>query len=547
MKHLFVVGLDRSGTTAIARIIDGHSQVVLGMERFKSLWTAQEAAHLTPALFEEGRFFDFSSHRFTNLTPDQPKWAAYYEQAQSKYGQARYVGDKVTRPAIIPVLRQNFPDARFLFIARDVFEVAHSWERRATRNDTAWGADHNAQAYVKEWNAALRTMLDEHQRNPRKVTLVDYGRFFAGEDLEPLRDVVRALRLPMEPKIRKMYGGARRAYVERVAPKPRTLPPSVEAFIEETADFALWNEFRTIAGSTDTADLPAPPPAATSGQARSLLRTAASGRPDTRPNLLVAGVQKAGTTWLHAQLAKHPDIFMSEVKEIGYFNNANNVNNAASFAAYVAHFTPGAEARYRGESTPHYFWRRDPNGAFSPAGQHDMAEFVRDRLGPDLRIVVSLRDPVSRAVSGYFHNIAMGRIGVEDSLFRCPPAMGLVDLGFYERHWRHWAETLGTECMHAVLFDDLVVDPAEYVRSVLTFLGLGFDDEVMRHLDATKLGERPQMNKLRETRNRISPQEIAALVSLYEDDIAFVERLTGRDLATWRDLDRLVARNCQSA
>ncbi len=41
------------------------------------------------------------------------------------------------------------------------------------------------------------------------------------------------------------------------------------------------------------------------------------------PNLVVAGVPKAGTTSLYAYLAQHPDVFAPKTKEIYYFNNFN--------------------------------------------------------------------------------------------------------------------------------------------------------------------------------------------------------------------------------
>ena len=40
-----------------------------------------------------------------------------------------------------------------------------------------------------------------------------------------------------------------------------------------------------------------------------------------KPDFYGIGVQKAGTTWLHAQLVRHPDIFMPPLKEIQYFNH----------------------------------------------------------------------------------------------------------------------------------------------------------------------------------------------------------------------------------
>ena len=38
------------------------------------------------------------------------------------------------------------------------------------------------------------------------------------------------------------------------------------------------------------------------------------------PNFLGIGAQKSGTTWLHANLSQHPQIWMPPVKEIHYLD-----------------------------------------------------------------------------------------------------------------------------------------------------------------------------------------------------------------------------------
>jgi hypothetical protein len=38
------------------------------------------------------------------------------------------------------------------------------------------------------------------------------------------------------------------------------------------------------------------------------------------PNFLGIGAQKSGTTWLHDNLARHPQVWLPPVKEIHYFD-----------------------------------------------------------------------------------------------------------------------------------------------------------------------------------------------------------------------------------
>lgn len=257
--------------------------------------------------------------------------------------------------------------------------------------------------------------------------------------------------------------------------------------------------------------------------------------PDS-PNFLVAGTQKAGTTWLHAQLGKHPEVFMSEVKEVGYFHSGRG-----SLKDYMEHFEGARKFRWRGEATPQYFWRRDPHSPFSPERPHDTAEFAREQLGEDVTVIVSLRDPVSRAVSGYFHHLAMGRHGREQSIFRCPPKLGVVDLGFYSRHWEHWAAVFGEDRIHVLLFDDLVTDPRGFLHQAFELLDV--DPQLVPNIENERIGERRGIVRMKKSNNPVTAQEIAALLSIYEQEVVFVEELTNRDLSHWRDLDYLLEKH----
>ncbi|WP_405196631.1 sulfotransferase [Zarconia navalis] len=50
-KFLFVCGCPRSGTTAIAKLLNYHSKVILGMERYKYQIRKNESNAINPSLF----------------------------------------------------------------------------------------------------------------------------------------------------------------------------------------------------------------------------------------------------------------------------------------------------------------------------------------------------------------------------------------------------------------------------------------------------------------------------------------------------------------
>jgi Sulfotransferase family len=126
-----------------------------------------------------------------------------------------------------------------------------------------------------------------------------------------------------------------------------------------------------------------------------------AGVTDALPNLVVIGAMKCGTSALHRYLDCHPDITMSQPKELNFFFGSDNADGQAwtrgnwhrGVAWYVAHFD--ARARVRGESSPGYT---------SPS--HAEAAQRMATLVPAARLVYLVRDPVERAVSQYRHHRA---------------------------------------------------------------------------------------------------------------------------------------------
>ena len=110
------------------------------------------------------------------------------------------------------------------------------------------------------------------------------------------------------------------------------------------------------------------------------------------PNLIVIGAQKCGTSSLHNYLAAHPQIAMSRVKEINFFNEETRWAYGTEW--YARHFEPG---EVRGESSPAY--------AFLPESE-GTAERMHEVV-PNARLIYIVRDPVERIRSNYLHMRAL--------------------------------------------------------------------------------------------------------------------------------------------
>jgi hypothetical protein len=276
------------------------------------------------------------------------------------------------------------------------------------------------------------------------------------------------------------------------------------------------------------------------------------------PNLFVVGAAKAGTTSLWRYLDDHPDVFMSPVKEPHFFAPSETTvfRKVDEEDAYLRLFADGASARYRGEASPSYLWER---GA--------PAEIRRRSL--DARILVALREPVSRAHSRYLHAARATERrtfleAVRDELAEPPgdaPSL-YVGRSRYADDVERYLETFGDR-VHVLFFEELTADPAAELRRVFAFLELDPEPadrlEAERHNELSRprnalvkrllgssrarsvgralvpLAVQPRVERLLlvpTARPEIEPEARELLVEHYAADVERLERLLGRP-APW--------------
>ncbi len=243
---LFLVGVGRSGTTALAEIFGVHPEIVMGMERFKFLW-GPRVDEYSPELFERERFFDFSDG-LTNIRPDvDPRWQHLYEQQEAKWDAARYVGDKMTK-ARIDQLWSKLPDARFVCIVRSPEDVAASWDARAnTDSDVNWPARLNSERAIKAWNANNTRIRRAVRQRPEQAIVVEYESFFSDGEATSLRNVLQWLDLGFAPEVAAAFADAHEHYRSRIAGKERVLSPEVQELVDAKVSPRLWKHLRKLA------------------------------------------------------------------------------------------------------------------------------------------------------------------------------------------------------------------------------------------------------------------------------------------------------------
>ncbi|MDR7251988.1 hypothetical protein J2X46_000964 [Nocardioides sp. BE266] len=300
-----------------------------------------------------------------------------------------------------------------------------------------------------------------------------------------------------------------------------------------------------------------------------------------RPDFLVIGAPKAGTTALHAALAQHPDVFVSTPKEPKYWlcdgapppawGGPGDKHSQQEWIwrvdQYFPLFEPAAAHQVRGESTPFYMWSR---GAHRRIGE----------ALPDVKVIAVVRDPIDRAYSNWMHLWSDGlepepdfvtAFGREDERVRAgwAPFWRYRELGRYGEQLDHLLRHVDPDRVLVLRYRELVDDPRIAVDRVSRFLGIreGLVEAIPRDNSRSfvspgwrprvlgpvvrggaRLGQfaPPQVWRavhpslvalLGDGRHAHRPKLDAGtrerLVESYADDIALLEQLTGQRFDDW--------------
>lgn len=246
-------------------------------------------------------------------------------------------------------------------------------------------------------------------------------------------------------------------------------------------------------------------------------------QPDTLPNLLVVGAQKAGTTWLHKSLSKSSHIFGSQVKELNFFNSAN-WSQPEALHAYRRNFPCSDELTYYMESTPHYFRL--------PEGDSDIARRIHQTLGRP-EIVVSLRNPIDRYESSYIHHMQRGRIRYSPVIDEVSDEWRMVSLGMYAAILTHW-QSIFPE-IRIVFYEDITAAPLNVVNDLLTQLGItpGLHPRQVNFRANDKFQKQQRSDHPWPSMPTLGPVARRTLANLYRDDVLRLQDMVGRELAAW--------------
>lgn len=218
------------------------------------------------------------------------------------------------------------------------------------------------------------------------------------------------------------------------------------------------------------------------------------------------GAQKAGTTWLARALADHPELFLTPVKEIHYFDHVAGLTQHLSRTKRLSrwrryHQRMWTQPRRFTEHWAQRHWyrayMRDPidddwyariltlRGGMGHAGEMtpEYAIIGREgfahmrRLAPDARVLFVMRDPVEQAWSSTVH--VMGAEGRDAGRANPEELLAVLDrprqraLADYGRTLEDVLSVFPASQVHTMFYEDIHADRVAALREICRFIGIG--------------------------------------------------------------------------
>lgn len=229
------------------------------------------------------------------------------------------------------------------------------------------------------------------------------------------------------------------------------------------------------------------------------------------PDFLGIGAHKAGTTWLDVNLREHPQIWMPPIKGVHFFDHptsrlAKRIYGKKDFLiAARTHALQTLAAFPKDRDWAQLSWalrywlsarsedwyqslfpRRDGvvTGEVTPSYAHISEERIRrlHQRMPAIKIIYLLRNPIDRAWSNAamhlrkMPNNGMDRVS-DDWIVAHFNREKMIARADYVANLQRWERHVGHDRIFVGFFDQLERDPAELLRQVFEFLGVGSSDE----------------------------------------------------------------------
>ncbi|MEM9669818.1 MAG: sulfotransferase [Pseudomonadota bacterium] len=227
------------------------------------------------------------------------------------------------------------------------------------------------------------------------------------------------------------------------------------------------------------------------------------------PDFLILGPQRTGTTWLHSNLGQHPQVFLSEPKELYYFNCLKGESEDCYFSPldgaditdlgdYLDHFkdSPHQWFRKTAKSFHRYGERYMPIRRGEASAHYALLpeDVIADitALQPDLRAIILIRDPVERAWSHAKKDLArnagvpLEAVPQEDfyAFFNQSYQRRCAD---YKTMLETWRTALKPGHLYIGFQKRIATGPEQQLREIYKFLDIRSDEKYIHQTSLSKI------------------------------------------------------------
>ncbi len=294
-----------------------------------------------------------------------------------------------------------------------------------------------------------------------------------------------------------------------------------------------------------------------------------------KPNFVIPGAGRSGTTALVGYLKQHPEVFIPHQKEPNYFCKKYDLGVDWYLGLFYREYREkGVMESFVYDLLYNYWSGEKAVGEASTAYLNcEGCPRRMHEFNPDFKLIFLLRNPIERAFSNYKKEIQV--LGVEKPFGEMVKekderASKYLQYGLYYRNINNFLDFFSKKQMLFVLFEDFVEEPEDELQRIFEFLDLEADFA----LDTSKIDKNPSrmpislrlqrlistelraevdewffkraflylarsllnpLNHLLEIREppEIGKETKKELVEYFRDDIVKLESFLGRDLSHW--------------
>lgn len=180
------------------------------------------------------------------------------------------------------------------------------------------------------------------------------------------------------------------------------------------------------------------------------------------PDFAMIGAQKTASTFLHRMLAQHPQVFIPD-EEVKIFEQADSLEEIQAF--FDNWPKKDIFNKKIGLRRPNYLTKVE------------IAEKLF-QYAPNIKLIITLRDPVKRAISSYFHLIKLGFLPVQslnqgmDAILNknlahaYPAAQQVIEYGFYGKHIEDYLKIFKKQQLLIILENEIKQDIQKVIENI---------------------------------------------------------------------------------